>query len=768
MAERDAPVLRRPTTTPAATSTTPLPRCPTHPSSTSATLPGRAAPSTFFLCFCGASSELCRRSSLEVDAQAADKRILHVEMDSGWHFGLSCRAYVDFLAFPLLSLFNIPSTLSLDPFHFFTLNLKTTAMFRRSILELSSRPTLRRNPRRFIYQIPLPLCSQKSFSTATKPGGASASGSPGKPPESNGTLSKFFIGSIALGAAFLAAYQTGYLDQYLKEQHSVPQETHVNATIEDLKSVQHSTDQLISPTEKFNNENPTVELAEQKVDAQFSQPETVVEDQVDKLIPVEDKSDISKDGTGAAIENQLPEYTPSSLTSDDLIKEPVVQSDGITGIKNTETDNDLRLEEGLQHVATSVQTNAVPDENGMKNTQPEQLVIQETQERRESASGKNIQQQPTLLEEYHLRNKSERNPATYMNTHGFTENSHFLEGQEALGGAMEDLKDGYVSKQGYVSEDGKLVLDFLQAIHAAEKRQADLDAHVFNEERKVLKEKYEKKLKEAAARELMLAEEAAMLDKELKRERAKAALAIKSLQERMEEKLKTELEQKEIETEFKLKKVQELAKAELNAAIANEKAAQIEKMAEANVNRALALEDALSKGLPIEKEIASLQSYLEGIDKDSVLDLVLSSLPEETRSNGTDTQLQLKHKASCVLLLFEDLVKFDALKGSVRHFSFFPPGGGGMLAHSLAHVASWLKVREDDQSGDGIESVINQVESYLAEGKLAEAADCLEESVRGTEAAEIVAGWVRQARNRAISEQGVLLLQSYANSLSLT
>lgn len=650
-------------------------------------------------------------------------------------------------------------------------------MLRRSILEISSRSTLRRNPRRFIYQqIPLHLSSQRSFSTASKPGSAPASGSPGKPPESNGTLSKFFIGSIALGAAFLAAYQTGYLDQYLKkEPHSVPQEAHVDATIENLKSLQHSTDPLISPTEKFNNENPTVELAEQKVDAHFSQPEIVVEDQVDKLTPVQDKSDIAEDGTIAAKENQLPEYPPSSPTSDDLSKESVVQSDGSIGIKSTETDNASRLEEGLQNTATSAQTNAVPDENGMKNIQPEQLAIQEAQERRESALGKDIEQQPTLLEEYHLKNKSERNPATYMYSHGFTENSSFLEGKEALSGAMEELKDGYVS------EDGKLVLDFLQAIHAAEKRQADLDAHVFNEEKKVLKEKYENKLKDAAARELMLAEEAAMLDKDLKRERAKAALAIKSLQEKMEEKLKTELEQKEIEAELNLKKVQELAKAELNAAIANEKAAQIEKMAEANVNinalcmafyarseearqshatqnfalRALALEDALSKGLPIEKEIASLQSYLEGIDKDSVLDLVLSSLPEETRSNGTDTQLQLKHK-------------FDALKGSVRHFSFFPPGGGGMLAHSLAHVASWLKVKEDDQSGDGIESVLNKVESYLAEGKLAEAADCLEESVRGTQAAEIVAGWVRQARNRAISEQAVLLLQSYANSLSLT
>ncbi|KAL2616484.1 hypothetical protein AAZV13_08G129600 [Glycine max] len=532
-------------------------------------------------------------------------------------------------------------------------------MFRRSILQISSRPTLKRNPRRFVYQqIPLHLSSQKNFSTVSKPGGASASGSPGKPPESNGTLSKFFIGSVALGAAFLAAYQTHYLDQYLKKEHySVLQEPHVNATIEDLKSVQHSTDQLISPSEKFNHKNPTVEITEQKIDAHFSHPEIVVEDQVDKPIPVQDKSDIAEDVTAAAKENQLPEYPESSLTSDDPSKESVTQSDGIIGIQSTETVN-ARMEEGYHHASTSTQTS--PDENGMKNIQPEQLEIQEMG-RRESALGKDIEQQPTLLEEYHLRNKSERSPATYISSHDFTENSHFPEGKEALNGAMEELKDGYIS------ENGKLVLDFLQAIHAAEKRQADLDAHAFNEEKKVLKEKYEKKLKDAAARELMLAEEAAMLDRELKRERAKASLAIKSLQEKMEEKLKTELEQK--------------INALCMAFYARSEEARQSHATQNFALRALALEDALSKGLPIETEIASLQSYLGSTDKDSVLDLVLASLPEETRSNGTDTQLQLKQK-------------FDALKGSVRHFSFFPPGGGGMLAHSLAHVASWLKSKE--------------------------------------------------------------------------
>lgn len=76
------------------------------------------------------------------------------------------------------------------------------------------------------------------------------------------------------------------------------------------------------------------------------------------------------------------------------------------------------------------------------------------------------------------------------------------------------------------------------------------------------------------------------------------------------------------------------------------------------LQRALALEDALSKGLPIEKEIASLQANLGDIDKDSVLDLVLASLPEETRSNGTDTQLQLKQKVRRLLLTLHGVLDY--------------------------------------------------------------------------------------------------------------
>ncbi|CAN1324336.1 MICOS complex subunit MIC60 [Linum perenne] len=346
---------------------------------------------------------------------------------------------------------------------------------------------------------------------------------------------------------------------------------------------------------------------------------------------------------------------------------------------------------------------------------------------------------PNLLNTYHLKENTERMPSTEG------------PGEE---GSTVGLAEGYITK------DGKLVMDFLQAIHAAEKRQADVDARVFTEEKRALQEKYEKELRDSRVRELMRAEEAAMLDKEIKRERAKAAAAVRAVEEKMEEKLRLELEQKESEAETKVKRVQELAKAELAAAIASEKAAQIEKISEANLHvrfllkGALALEDALSQGLPIQQELEALGIFLEA-DKDSLVQLVLSTLPEETRHTGTDTVLQLNQK-------------FNALKGTLRHHILIPPGGGGILTHAMAQIASWLRLKEVDPSGDGIESVISKVQTLLSEGKLAEAADALQEGVGGSQAEQVASDWVRRAKNRAITEQALTVLQSYATCISLT
>lgn len=79
-----------------------------------------------------------------------------------------------------------------------------------------------------------------------------------------------------------------------------------------------------------------------------------------------------------------------------------------------------------------------------------------------------------------------------------------------------------------------------------------------------------------------------------------------------------------------------------------------------------------------------------------------------------------------------------------------------------------LQFKEVDEASGGIESVIKKVENYLAEGKLAEAAGALEEGVKGSKAEEVVGDWVRRARNRAIAEQALTIIQSYATCVSHT
>ncbi|GMN33613.1 hypothetical protein TIFTF001_004244 [Ficus carica] len=567
-------------------------------------------------------------------------------------------------------------------------------MLLRSILELSSRRAVRRIPR----QITTQAC------------------------KTSGSVSKLVFGSAVVGAAILAAYQTGYWDQVFggKDQHDSLKAGKGPIEGRDVKDIQQFESHSVLPESKEADE--VASAADEKVKTPPDQPhvEDLTEKQDGVQSQAQDKSDATPDEGAVPIkEKDLPDDSQSKTLSYDQSSLSGVKSEGAVDVKTADENTDKGSNKEVQTSQIFTQTNEAEKQHEVQVVPPVHVTIEIKEE--EDAAGKDVEQPSSLLEAYLLEDKYKKS-GTYLNRHG---DDDFGKEKEALGNALEELGDGYITK------DGKLVLDFLQAIHAAEDRQAELDARLYTEEKRALKEKYEKELKDAAVRELMLAEEAAMLDKELKRERAKAAAALKSLQEKLEEKYKTELEQKQLEAEFKLEKVEELAKAELTATIASEKAAQIERIAEANLHGALALEDALSKGLPIQTEIEALHNYLEGIDKDSILDL------------------------------------FDALKGTLRHFSLIPPGGGGILAHSVVHIATWLKVKEADESGDGVESLINKVESYLAEGKIAEAAIALEEGIQGTQASEIVGEWVRRARNRAITEQALTLLQSYATSISL-
>nr|XP_027079173.1 MICOS complex subunit MIC60-like [Coffea arabica] len=642
-------------------------------------------------------------------------------------------------------------------------------MLRRSILRLSSCRLDGRIPIQITSQIPSYLSSRRAMSAASQHNEPQGPGSADKA-ESGSSLPKILVGGVALGAVVMGAYHTGYLDRFFaKEPHGTAESAKVAAVSEEQPDLREDSKKSLVDEDKIETianlkyeqtsiPTPKMEHEEKSMssDSDPSPREDLSRRQEESHFHMKDKPDLKSDDINHIQEEELPSSLGSGTQSDDLSANLGKPSEGSLTMNSSDVKVDSDQQKAVEMTPPFTRDDKAAAENET-NSVPVQFNSQDSP--KENLAGAR-RQTSSLLDDYNL--KSDGNEPTLVSTSK----------SQGLPGTIEES---------YISEDGKLVIDFLQAIHAAEKRQAELDAHTFAEDKIMLKEKYEKELRDARARELMYAEREAILNKELNKERVKAAAALKSLQEKLEEKHKMELEIKKNEAELEMKKLQELAKAELASAIASEKAAQIEKMAEANVHinalcmafyarseearqshsvhklalGALALEDALTKGLPIQKEMEALHTYVEGIDKDSLLDLVLSSIPEETRINGTDTVLQLNHK-------------FDALRGTLRRYSLIPLGGGGILAHSLAHVASWLKVREADQSGDGIESLMNRVDSFLAEGKLSEAADALENGVKGTQAAEVVGDWVRRARNRAVTEQALTLLQSYATSISLT
>ncbi|XP_034907450.1 MICOS complex subunit MIC60, mitochondrial isoform X2 [Populus alba] len=644
-------------------------------------------------------------------------------------------------------------------------------MLRRSLLELSSRrQSLSRIPRQITSQrVPPFLSSRKEFSTTFQKN-ASPNGDQNDKSERTGSLL-----AKGLGAALVVGtcYYAGWLDPFIefigkKKQGYVNSggdgidHEDVSAMSEEANKLSHFIEEAAQKVQT-QTDLPNVETKKDKVETRIDVPHVETEQKVETPsdlphVETEQKADtISK--TESDNQFQVDHGTISVEERHEPKSSQCIGSEGSLGVESPELKTTEESNEGTQVTEVQPQDATVPVEREIKAVQTQNVT---SEDRSEDAFGEGGGTS-SLLDSYHLDDEAEKNTAT----EGL--------GEQAIGSAIEELNEGYLTK------DGKLVMDFLEAIHAAEKRQADLDALAFAEEKKALKEKYEKELRDLRARELMHVEKAAILDKEIKRERAKAAAAIKTLQERMEEKLRLELEKKENEAEMKLQKLSEFAKAELLAASAREKAAQIEKMTEANLNinalcmafyarseearqihsvhklalGALALEDALYRGLPIQQELDALNTYLEAIDKDSLLLLVLSNLPEETKHHGPDTLLELNQK-------------FNVMKGNLRHYILIPPGGGGILAHALAHVASWLRFKEVEPSGDGIESLISRVEGFLAEGKLAEAADALQKGVQGSQAEEIAGDWVRRARNRAITEQALTVLQSYATCIGLT
>ena len=81
-------------------------------------------------------------------------------------------------------------------------------------------------------------------------------------------MSKVVIGSAAVGAAILVAYQTGYVDQILgrKEHHDSPKAAKIGDEKVDIKDVQHSEDKSVFPITEDPNKLPSTNKQAEKVE----------------------------------------------------------------------------------------------------------------------------------------------------------------------------------------------------------------------------------------------------------------------------------------------------------------------------------------------------------------------------------------------------------------------------------------------------------------------------------------------------------------------
>ncbi|GFS32102.1 hypothetical protein Acr_00g0020860 [Actinidia rufa] len=323
---------------------------------------------------------------------------------------------------------------------------------------------------------------RKQYLVASEQNVPQGSGSTGKPPESGSSLPKIVIGSLTLAAALMTAYHLN--ERFVQERRSAVESSRIGTK----DSVNLSTSvQDLQEDKRLGEQNGMSSSQESNVSSLNMEP---------------------------AVENI---ETHSGLPHlDDLSRneeESQFQVKDITQLTTEEEITPIQVKELLE----SPQINVTSDESKISGTSLEEMVDARSPEVKPSMvqqeaynSTQILSQANSILEE----NKIESTSIQQQTAIDTKEDAH--------GNSVErpnSLLDEYYLKD-------KIV------------------AHIFAEEKRKIKEKYEKELKDARARELMYAEEAAILDRELNRERVKAAAALKSVREELEGKLRMELEQK--------------------------------------------------------------------------------------------------------------------------------------------------------------------------------------------------------------------------------
>lgn len=111
-------------------------------------------------------------------------------------------------------------------------------------------------------QVPCFLSSRKEFSVSSQPNSSQGSTSSEKPSGSGNNTSKFVLGSVAVGVAVMAAYQTGYIGHHqVKEDHSSFESSKSNTDDTNLKVGAHLEDEVATPNDNLNPLSSNVEDA---------------------------------------------------------------------------------------------------------------------------------------------------------------------------------------------------------------------------------------------------------------------------------------------------------------------------------------------------------------------------------------------------------------------------------------------------------------------------------------------------------------------------
>ncbi|BFI25381.1 MICOS complex subunit MIC60 [Marchantia polymorpha subsp. ruderalis] len=427
-------------------------------------------------------------------------------------------------------------------------------------------------------------------------------------------------------------------------------------------------------------------------------------------------------------------------------------------------------------------------------------VVENSTREDSSVEGTPRSQEEPLLEEVmesgsHVHGANESVPsrviASYVVQKGLDEHiDRYPESRDEKASQDLDVPENPIEEKEMSAEEEKAaemakvvgVDVLLGAIHTAEQMQAERDSLVFQEQLEKIQEAHKSEVKDIQAKVFAYAQDRDRLEKELKKEKELAEAELKAQLHEAEEKLESQLKRKEEEASKEKEKLEVVGKAQTAAAVAREKADHLENIhamqlqvnalrtafyahsEEARISHtahklamgAFALEDAVEKGKPVEKEAELLVASVGGPGGDPLVDAVVSSLPTEALTAGSSTRAQL-HSS------------FTKMKGPLRELVLMPAGGGGVFAHLLAKVTAKLKITEqgsENVGDEGFEVVISKVERYLSEGKLTEAATVLERAAVGTAAERLATEWARQARNRAIIEQGLQVFQAHVIAIA--